>query len=206
MPKIKELTGKIFGRWTVIKYIRQNERHDSVWLCKCQCGTVREVVGGSLRGGVSLSCGCLSIEVSTKKATKHGLKKHPLYTIWKDMRKRCNNPNHAMYRHYGGRGIKVCERWNDFKAFYDDVILTYKTGLTLDRFPNNDGDYEPTNFRWATLYEQSINKRSNLNLTFNGVTKVASVWADELGIKRPTLYDRKRHGWTDEEALLGKKQ
>lgn len=201
MPKIIDITGKKVGRWTVLNYVKQNKRHDSVWLCKCDCGNIKEVVGGSLRSGASKSCGCLVVEVSTKKATKHGLKKHPLYCIWKDMRKRCNNPNHQMYKHYGGRGIFVCERWDDFKNFYDDMLNGYEKGLTLER-EKVDGEYGPSNCVWATTAVQSRNKRNNIFITIDGIKLIAADWADKMGIPRPTVYDRLRNGWDPQAAIL----
>lgn len=131
----------------------------------------------------------------------HGMNGTPTYRSWQAMLTRCTNSNRAQFKDYGGRGIKVCERWLKFENFLADMGER-PDGTTLDRFPNKDGDYEPGNCRWASRVEQNRNTRSNLQLTFCGKTQLAAQWADELGIKRYTLYARLNHyGWTVERAL-----
>lgn len=129
-----------------------------------------------------------------------------LRNVWKGAKKRCNNPTHYAYPQYGGRGIKLCECWNDFENFYKWALSSgYEVGLTLDRI-NNDGDYEPSNCRWASWKEQGNNRRTNTLITFNGRTQTMAMWADELGITRHTLWARLyKHKMPLEIALTAKK-
>lgn len=120
--------------------------------------------------------------------TKHGLKQHPVYQVWKGMRKRCNNPNEPGWKNYGGRGITICERWESAANFIADMGERPK-GMTLERIDNTLG-YSPENCKWATMKEQSLNKRNNRNLTFDGRTQCHKHWARELGIARRTLDER----------------
>jgi len=124
---------------------------------------------------------------------KTGKKKHPLYTTWIEMRRRCRDPRRQAYKNYGGRGIKVCERWQDFWNFVDDVGERPK-GHTLDRVDNN-GDYGPDNFRWADINTQASNRRTCKYLPWQGQTKTISQWSRHTGIHKDTLNQRTRLGW-----------
>ena len=148
MPKLNDLTGQRFGRLTVL------ERTELKWLCKCDCGNKKIVAGGHLVSGDTKSCGCLRI--------KHGMRNTRLYSIWHGMKERCYNTKHKFYKHYGGRGIKVCEEWkNDFQTFADWALSHgYADNLTIDRIDVN-GNYEPSNCQWATNAEQQRNKRNS---------------------------------------------
>lgn len=115
------------------------------------------------------------------------------------MRRRCTNPKKRSYHRYGGRGIKVCERWSEFDRFFEDMGPRPE-GMTLDRI-DNDGDYEPTNCRWATGREQNANRDNNVRLTYQGRTQCVIAWAREMGVPPNTLYSRQRLGWTDEDVL-----
>ena len=145
------------------------------WWCDCACGNTVHVRASNLRSGHTLSCGCLRREKASARATerntKHGLTsregRHPLYEIWHSMRDRCLNPNHPCYHMYGGRGITICERWNDFAAWLADMgprpegrFPSGRPHYSLDR-RDNDGNYEPTNCRWATALEQRHNRRAH---------------------------------------------
>lgn len=151
-----DLRGKRFGRLVVLEYVG-----DSRWKCKCDCGMIVYPSSGNLRKGDIRSCGCLRREEASKAHRTHGESKTRLYRIWKAMRKRCNNPNDECYRLYGGRGITVCEEWSKYEHFKEWAIANgYSESLSIDRI-NPDGNYEPTNCRWATASEQSINKRED---------------------------------------------
>lgn len=133
---------------------------------------------------------------------KHGMCNTPEYSTWERIKNRCNNPNSADYPDYGGRGIKVCDRWRkSFLAFYSDMGNKPIPNYSLDRI-NNNGNYEPSNCRWATIQEQANNKRSNRVFTINGATKTLKQWSDELGLKYKTVHMRiNSYGWSTERAL-----
>lgn len=131
---------------------------------------------------------------------RENVKDYILHSVWGRMLDRCRNTNNKDYNIYGGRGITVCARWKKYNNFYDDMILGYEKGLTLDRI-NSDGNYEPSNCRWATVKQQSNNRRSNHKITFNGITQNLQQWSEQLGIKAPTIRYRLRNGWSVNDAL-----
>lgn len=186
--------GSVFDRWTVIGMgVRSSS--EQKWLCRCKCGTEREVVRSSLVFGRSKSCGCLSRE-SAKTRAIHGFcaggRKQRWYLAWHAMMARCSDTKNAKYHRYGGRGIKVCERWHDKFAFFADMGES-PPGLTLDRIDNN-GDYEPGNCRWVDRLTQRHNQERTEWLTYNGRTMCSAQWAKELGIARSSLRRRlKKH-------------
>lgn len=146
------------------------------------------------------SCGCLRSETSAAKAYKHGMSGSPEWRVWAHIRQRCHNPTDAAFAHYGGRGIRVCDRWREsFDVFYEDMGPRPE-GTTIDRI-DNDGDYEPGNCRWAPKQTQVENRRVTKRLTIRGETKLLTEWASELGIPRYRIYERLARGATDEEAL-----
>lgn len=195
-----DLTGKRFGRLTVIE---ESGRKNGgvVWRCKCDCGNEVCVRSNTLRRGRTVSCGCYNRE----RATKHGMGRTRLHGIWSNIRYRCGNLNNSRASDYGGRGIKVCDEWaNSFEAFRDWALANgYRDDLTIDRIDVN-GDYEPSNCRWATLREQGRNKRNNVWLTCNGETHILTDWAKLTNQPKSRLWKRKRLGWSDREIILGR--
>ncbi len=174
MPnKLPILPGQRFGRWTVLepgRYLAHGSKRRPAAECQCDCGTIRAAVRlDQMRGGMSLSCGCLNKELSAAMAevnTIHGLSRHPLYRTWQSMRQRCENPRAKDYPRYGGRGITVCAGWRDVTAFITWIeanIGPRPDGMTLDR-ADNDGNYEPGNMRWATRKQQAANRQKVLAL------------------------------------------
>lgn len=207
MGIIIDLTGKKFERLTVVSegdyYISPKGAKVKRWICKCECGNTIQANTTQLRNGNVKSCGCYMREKAKKNHVVHGMYGERLYNIYTSMIQRCENPNKADYHNYGGRGIKVCDEWkHDFQAFYDWALANgYKKGLTIDR-EDVDGNYEPSNCRWATMKEQNNNRRNNRLLTFNGETHTMAEWADITGIKYSVLACRiLNHKWTVERAL-----
>lgn len=202
MPKKIDLTGQQFGRLVVIREADKRGR-ELFWECRCDCGKVVEINGNHLRRGVTTSCGCYRIEGLVNRSLKHGLQKTRQYRVWARMKQRCYDKNDAAYADYGGRGITVCPEWHDFPNFYAWAMANgYRDDLTLDRI-NVNGNYEPSNCRWATQIEQANNKRNNITVTRDGETHTMKEWSRILGISYSTIQCRvHRHGWTIEEAIF----
>lgn len=209
MAKAIVTPGEKFGRWTVVEEAPRRGKHRYARV-RCACGTAREVNLGSLRRGISRSCGCLAAEVSAetgRRQRRHGYssdysrgRRSPTYASWTAMRRRCLSPNSANYYLYGGRGIRVCKRWDQFEAFLADMGDRPR-GTSLDRI-DVDGDYEPGNCRWATRREQGNNRRPCKYLTYNGRTQTVTRWAEELGVPRGAIYQRLKRGWSADQCLL----
>jgi hypothetical protein len=199
---LMDYTGRRFGRLVALRLIKRDAKwNDHKWLFECDCGEERVISIKSVRSGHTSSCGCLFSENLVERNTTHGLsKKHRSeYRSWKDMRMRCNNPNDSDYANYGERGISVCERWNSFSAFYDDLGSCPK-GLTLDRIDVN-GDYEPLNCQWATRGAQARNKRNNRLITINTETKTLQEWCRHFGVEHSKVRYRLNQGWPVEKAF-----
>lgn len=187
MPKFMDLTGKRFGRLTVIERA-ETKNGKTRWKCLCDCGKYTYTITNRLVQGKSLSCGCRAYEAPR---ITHGMKHTRLYEIWLGMKKRCDNKNSKSYERYGERGIKLCPEWeNDFKAFAEWAFASgYSDDLTIDRIDNEKG-YFPENCRWATWDEQAKNKRNSIFITHNGETKVLPDWCRELNFPYKTALQR----------------
>ncbi len=165
------------------------------WKCRCICGLIRDVQAGNIENGSSVSCGCVH-------KTKHGGIETTEYTIWKGIKQRCLNPKNKHYDRYGGRGINVCERWlHSFPNFLADVGKRPSKQHSLDRFPNNDGNYEPGNVRWATQSQQMRNACTNVYVSFRGETDVFVSMIEKTSLNQSTVRRRLSRGWTIELAL-----
>lgn len=202
MPKLIDLTGQRFGRLVVVKRADNSADGRARWLCKCDCGQSKTVLGEHLKKGRTKSCGCAKSESSSKRFKKHGGRNSKLYRIWSNMKDRCNNPDCKAYSDYGGRGIKVCKEWlDDFSAFQKWALANgYKEGLTIDRKNNNKG-YSPDNCRWVDRKIQGNNKRNCRYITYKGQRKTVAEWSDITGIPHDTLLYRLNHGWETERIL-----
>lgn len=200
-PNFDDMEGRRFGRLVVTGYAGRGERgHSTRWECLCDCGQRRTVWRSSLTGGLTQSCGCLGRERRKASTVRHGLSKHPSYFVWASMVDRCANPGSAKWRNYGGRGIRVCERWMDLANFVADMGEPAFDGAQLDRI-DNDGGYEPGNCRWASRKVQLRNTRSNSVLEYEGQVRCITEWAEIYGIPTPTLRQRLKRGWPAHQAL-----
>lgn len=164
MSKINDLSGKRFGKLIVVKHYGSNKNGRALWLCKCDCGNTKVILGNSLQSQLTISCGCYNREIIKKNNSKHNMSYSKLYKVWQGMKTRCYNKNFIYYKNYGGRGITICNEWkNKFQTFYNWAINNgYEKGLTIDRI-NNNGNYEPSNCRWITRAEQNRNQRKTKN-------------------------------------------
>ena len=222
----KDITGCRFGRLTAIKFI-ERANNDSMWLCRCDCGKERTVgiKRLTMKKGVR-SCGCLAKEIRKECGRKAAaymrksvspefskkypyLHKHPAYRSWIGLLSRCNDPNCPDYPRYGGRGIKVCDRWlqenRGFENFVNDMGDKPSATHSIDRIDVN-GNYCPENCRWATISEQANNKRTSLFYTFFGRTQTLKQWCNEVGCNYATALSRRERGISDfNELFYGKK-
>lgn len=215
MGYMKDISGQKFGMWTAIKPAGKNKYGAYMWLCRCDCGNYKTVVGHTLRRGTSTNCGCVREAFfnsgKNKPNLKHGGKKDRLYGVWIGIKDRCYNPNSKYYRRYGARGITVCDEWmNDYASFrewalkngYDDSAK--KGACTLDRIDNDKG-YHPSNCRWVSMKAQSNNRSSNHILEYNGERHTITEWSDITGIRKDTIRRRVEVlGWDVERALTTK--
>lgn len=193
MPADKTIPiGTVFTRWTVIG---RSERRFHI-ICQCQCGKIATIATHPLLTGRSKSCGCARPKGRQVKKKK---KSAPTYISWCSMMARCSNQKDKAYKHYGGRGIGVCERWGTFSLFLEDMGPR-PGGSSLER-KDNDGNYEPSNCRWATQKEQCRNTSRNRIITAFGKTACVAELAESHGISSHAVFYRLNHGWSAERAL-----
>jgi hypothetical protein len=192
--------GKRFNMLTVLN---EEERHNKQrqFLCRCDCGDIRVHKLILLTSGQSKSCGCLRKKTFIDRNTSHGKSRSKLNAVYQAMKQRCENPNNINYKHYGGRGIKVCEQWlSSLIVFYNWAIENgYEEGLSIDRI-NVNGNYEPDNCQWVKMKIQTRNKRDNVFVEYNGEKLCVQDWANRLGINHCTLTKRLKK-WGLEKAL-----
>lgn len=205
MARFEDLTGYRFGRLLVLE--RAPNTKVVKWNCQCNCGNKITVTTCNLKSGSTKSCGCLRRDVARQNAkehTTHGFTRTRLYYIWEDMKRRCYAKERKGYKNYGGRGIRVCDEWkNDFTIFKDWAFENgYNDELTIDRIDVN-GNYEPSNCRWATWKEQANNKRNKTAIEFEGETHTLKEWSEITGIGASTIQKRLfKRGWSIEDALM----
>lgn len=195
--KLKDLSGKSFGRLSVLSVVRFKKPSGirAMWRCLCVCGNIIFAEGSSLSKGRTLSCGCFHRENIGARRRTHGKSTIPEYKIWAQMKQRCRTDVN-----YLGRGIAVCERWNSFENFINDMGRRPTQKHSIDRI-DNDGNYEPGNCRWATRAVQNSNTRRNDLFEINGVLKTAAECSRDLGGAHSLVKDRLRLGWSRTEAF-----
>lgn len=196
-----DLTGQKFGRYIVLKFDHISKSNGRKYLCLCECGKEKLVSGSKLKAGSTVSCGCFHKEVISKQFKKHGDCDTRLYYTWCGMLSRCNLKTHANYDNYGGRGIKVCQDWNEYLNFKNWALDNgYNTDKTIDRIDNDKG-YYPLNCRWATLEQQTYNKRTTVFCLINGELLNTKQIADKYGINKKVIYYRLSKGMKGEEII-----
>lgn len=196
--KWHDLTNKRFGRLIAKEYLG-----NSKWKCLCDCGNYKTVYAGNLEKGDTKSCGCIRSQSNDWAFKKHGKSKERLYSIWKAMRKRCQNKNDSEYKNYGGRGIAVCEEWNTYTIFENWAKTHgYNDRLTIERI-NVNGNYSPENCCWIPMSDQSKNKRNSIKFLVFGENKTVKEISKQYNVKESTfVYRVKKLHMTPEEAIL----
>lgn len=198
-----------FGR--LVALVQMATCGQSKWLCKCDCGTELIVMANHLRRGNTQSCGCVRNEFSSLKyfTQKDGSRggNRPEYALWARIKDKCNNPDNAAYEYYGGRGIRFYQGWADsFETFLEYIGPKPSTRHSLDRWPNNDGNYEPGNVRWAVMKQQNNNTRRTRRILYNGQVKSMMEWCEDLGLDYQLVSYRIDKGIPIDKAFLAKPQ
>lgn len=202
----RDLTGMKFGKLTVIcradDYVQPNGNKSTQWLCSCECGKNKIVKAAYLVSSHTVSCGCYAKDLLKKRSIKHGKRQTRIYRTWCGIKRRCYNKNDKAYKHYGERGVTICEQWkDDFSSFYNWATKNgYTDELSIDRIDNN-GNYCPENCRWVTAKEQNRNYSRNHNITFNGITMCITDWDKKIGRYKGYIYTLIKSGLSDKEAL-----
>lgn len=189
-------TGDQFGWLTALALsTKKTKTNGAMYVCRCVCGLTMDVDKRLLIAEQRSSCGCKR----NFRHRTHGKVGTREYHSWVAMRSRCNNPKDIGYHRYGGRGIKVCDRWNRFENFLEDMGPRPEN-YSLDRIDNN-GNYEPSNCQWASRVAQANNQRTNRFITFNGETLSVTQWQKKMGFGEKTIFGRLEDGWSVERAI-----
>ena len=203
MLKFEDLTGAKFGRWKVLACIGKSSRNGpTMWWCRCDCGSESAVQASPLKRGASLSCGCLAAELTSQRATVHGMKNSPEYNTWQGIKGRCLDPKDKDYKNYGARGISMHPGWvNDFAAFFAYVGPKPSPDHSIERSDNESG-YLPGNISWQTRKVQANNNRGNHLVTLDGVTNTLAIWCEIYNVNYPVVHQRITiSGWDPLRAL-----
>ena len=203
---MNRIEGRRFGRIFVVKATDERKNGCIAWLCRCDCGIEVVASSGNLVSGHTRSCGCLGREVTAARNRAQSRHGHAAaetreYNTWHGMFARCRNPKSTSFSRYGGRGIGVCERWRSFENFLEDMGPR-PPGMSLDRIDCN-GNYEPSNCRWATAVEQQNGKRSNVRISIDGADRTIAEWSRVTGTPHHRILRRIRRGWEPALAVFG---
>lgn len=200
LDDLKSYIGKKYNSLTIIDVVQKEigAKNRNNFIVRCDCGKIKQYRISKILHNEICTCGCQG----KNRATNHGFGHTHLYAVWNSMRKRCGNPKSAKYNIYGGRGIKVCDEWNNNFLVFREWALSngYKEGLSIDRIDNN-GNYEPNNCRWTTLTEQARNRRNTKYITYKGQTKSLAEWCEILKLPPSTIGWRIRK-WKDIERAF----
>lgn len=192
--RVIEMQGARYGAIVAVQIAGKASSGDLKWQFRCDCGGVFEANGYYARSGKIDCCPACSAERVRQASLKHGRTETPEFSTWTDIQTRCYNPNIKGFANYGGRGIRVCDRWlESFENFLADMGPRPEGDYSIER-ENNDGHYEPSNCRWATRIEQANNRRTNVKVTIDGVTKNLQAWALEHGVELSTASLRHKQG------------
>lgn len=195
--------GRKFNKLTIIQFDHKDKNRKSYYLCKCDCGKTKVISLNNLITGSIKSCGCIKVAMLKSKSKKYSKNTHPkLYNTWSAMKQRCYNKKASNYYKYGDRGITVCIEWkNSFENFAKWALNNnYKEGLSIDRI-NVNGNYEPSNCRWATIKQQSINKRRTIFITYKGENLTINELAKKLGQSYQDTYRKYKKGKYNETNI-----
>lgn len=208
MSNFMDLAGQRFGMLLVLHTVGKNRFGNTIWQCRCDCGTEVAVLAGNLRKGNSTSCGCARRVTCAKRLTTHGLDGTPEHGVWLGMIRRCVDQRRPEYPRYGGRGITVCDRWRHgeggktgLECFVADVGPRPSPTHSIDRYPNNDGNYEPGNVRWAVAEDQANNRRSTKLITIGGRSQSLARWVREVGGNYNSINNHIDRGMPPAKAL-----
>lgn len=200
MGTLIDLRGQKYGRLQPFRNVG-NRNGAALWECICDCGKAVVVFGNALRTGNTKSCGCLKRELNKTKGITHGMTLSNEHAIWTAMLQRCTNPKNKDFQYYGGRGIRVCDRWRKFVNFLSDMGVRPTLNHCIERI-DNDGDYTPSNCKWATRIEQANNMRSNRVLTIDGERKTLTQWSRLSGINKDCIRYRLDCGMPTKVAIF----
>ena len=195
MPRINDLTGRKFGKLTVLAYFKSDKNGRALWNCRCECGNYATVSTSALVSNNTHSCGCSRL--------KHNMFSTRPYSIWRGMKTRCNNPKAINFDKYGGRGIKYEGKWEHFEGFWEDMSDGYADNLTLDRGDGSKG-YSKDNCKWKPYCDQNNNRNINVLLEYQGVKITVQELGNLSNTPTSTVYQRLRKGWTVEEFMQSK--
>lgn len=199
--KVVDITGRRFSRWLVLREFGKDRRGNVLWLCRCDCGSIRLIATNTIRAGQSSSCGCLREDYYESCRTRSGKSSELIYRSWRGMIHRCTNIENIRYENYGKRGITVCDRWLDFENFEADMGEPPSLNSSIERI-DNDGNYEPSNCRWATNKEQARNRRTTYWVEYDNEVKSLAGWCEELDLPYHQTWKRLRvFGWDIERAF-----